>query len=1705
MKYSIGDRILVKINKIQETGCYCTFLPLGDNYGFMPKKLMRCLYEEKDNFTKKVGDKLSVVIVDISERGILLSDVETYNKDLEKKRKKEAAERMKQLIHNFASSYEIGSIFEAKVIKVSYSKVMINIAGTEGIILKEDTNWNEINKLSDLLFEGEIINAVYIRHEEGKLYFSLKHLNEKPYEDQLYKLSLNELLKFAGHNSNVFVGQAKRYKYGLFIENLYSIDENQKGKLLIDPIYGYNLRAILPNEEQDIQENEFYKVSLKLLHKNKRRERNQLFQFMVTEFEKTDNPYKEDVRLAFQRNTTNPSSNQRDAKLLDEIGKNMYSSKDRMFFELVQNADDAAAQKGVIINVNTIGDYLILSHNGYSFDKDDFVSITTAANGTKKANENKTGYKGIGFKSVFTDSEQVFISTGGYQFKFDKREPIFQNFDGFYLDNNPMIINEETKNRFLTLYAENKKQFDGIHSIPWQLEPIWTDSFPEELGNNFTHSNVAIALRLGENNIQGINGYQQAIDDIISNPKFMLFLRNTKRIDFNGKAVSKSTKDGIIKLKNSFGYNPIEYFKREDFSILVNNDTFEKNGIDIRIQIEESDETTGKILEAKFVDLNKQEFENIPKKIAINSSTSISFAVPIAEDGTLIPNTKLDEISMFAFLPTLVKDFKFPFYINANFILDPPRQRILGDNPWNFYLMQEIAKCLVNWCAELCKRRDINALNILVTKYFEENTPDTKQLAQYFNNAYKTALQSTPFILNHKSELSKQEEIVLDNSHLSKIIGCELFCKLINTEKYLPSESLDSTILSKAIFNQIAHFEIEDVLKAITNNADFNKWFISATDLQKEAFKEWIKDKNKVQHKENICKLIANLPLLLFKGEYKSTKEIESSNYVITTDRIQPIKDILVKLGFICSDNVVNQDFQFGDYLITQDEEDLWKSIKGCDFSNLSINERQTIFSALIDFEGVGDAKLKEIALFKNLNGDFTALKDMANVENEYPTWLNFRILAKNEYCPKLQKYLIKEESIFQDIIVLHFDLFSKVSVSELFEIFNEQWTSAFTKTLIVSRGTTEDLLNIVEQTTGAKHYFINSFGRIDLNADTSKTSKEYRVIKLAIESDYSLSTLKSNIYIDNRNLSQFTYSDEVLISVRDKEYKFSLSKLLPNQFEYGSFNHVKDVLSDISGANALFSLSRMSNLDIRNQLTKLSTPEQFAFYICYCLRTNQFQYFYWTDELFISNVLSYCFEHQIVALAYYMPYFSNQKIKGKFINADDVTTEDERLSSVIRNWADNEDKEKFLILLGARGPLTEEIKRRKSFVNNEPISLPYTSNIKDEIIAFLNWCSKLQTPYVKEHQVNLLCEMFSRINNKATHFIEDYEHAAEWSNDRYIEFVKTKLSIFLIEGEMPRRAVYNNTHLYTEYRGDFVYFKSNNTLYINVKDKNIETVLLSVCDYGINFTKEDWTKLFMVSIDQLNEKENEIAERNKTIENLSESNRHKDEIINRYREKYGDLENVDLNDIGVSESNFIEDVHKNAQEELATQSKQVIERDKVSQEDQIAAHKEAELAIREKLERDGYDCSNWLLEVENDPFNKWHSVNQIDDIISPDGEKISLVIKSAKGGYIYLSATDFEFLTSNSNNVLMVWDGHRVQSVTSKEIFNKDSNVNLIFDTEYTPKHYYAALSKVFQFIKRTTFAVKNPKYNVHDTIKAFGLDSKTEGVQQLFDDNDL
>lgn len=99
------------------------------------------------------------------------------------------------------------------------------------------------------------------------------------------------------------------------------------------------------------------------------------------------NPYKYEDQLAFLQQA-DPSTNMSIASLLDEVGINLYKNKDRMFYELLQNADDASAQYGVQMRVQVTDNYVIISHNGYPFNADDFKSITSARQSTKK-NKNK--------------------------------------------------------------------------------------------------------------------------------------------------------------------------------------------------------------------------------------------------------------------------------------------------------------------------------------------------------------------------------------------------------------------------------------------------------------------------------------------------------------------------------------------------------------------------------------------------------------------------------------------------------------------------------------------------------------------------------------------------------------------------------------------------------------------------------------------------------------------------------------------------------------------------------------------------------------------------------------------------------------------------------------------------------------------------------------------------------------------------------------------------------------------------------------------------------------------------------------------------------------------------------------------------------------------------------------------------------------------
>jgi len=131
---------------------------------------------------------------------------------------------------------------------------------------------------------------------------------------------------------------------------------------------------------------------------------------------------KETIEQLYQSNTnyTNPNQVMNQTESLKSLSSDLYTDSKRFIYELLQNADDSAIEgENVDVNIKLFDDVLVLAHTGKAFTDRDIQGLCSINNGTKKSDTTKTGYKGIGFKSVFGQSNQVTIFTDNEYFKFD--------------------------------------------------------------------------------------------------------------------------------------------------------------------------------------------------------------------------------------------------------------------------------------------------------------------------------------------------------------------------------------------------------------------------------------------------------------------------------------------------------------------------------------------------------------------------------------------------------------------------------------------------------------------------------------------------------------------------------------------------------------------------------------------------------------------------------------------------------------------------------------------------------------------------------------------------------------------------------------------------------------------------------------------------------------------------------------------------------------------------------------------------------------------------------------------------------------------------------------------------------------------------------------------------------------------------------------
>ena len=195
----------------------------------------------------------------------------------------------------------------------------------------------------------------------------------------------------------------------------------------------------------------------------------------------------------------------------------------------------------------------------------------------------------------------------------------------------------------------------------------------------------------------------------------------------------------------------------------------------------------------------------MPAKLKEATKTKITFAAKI-EDGIICTIT---DAVLYTYLPTKVDEFGFKFLVNADFLTTASREQIHFKNIWNRFLFTQIGGLLLDWIKSLSNYK--GALSLLPSK-----ADDTDNLlSNDFCKALVQSISGKPFVKGHKGELIAIDDIMIDKSGMSKIIGNDLFCEIVNPDISLPFVENDEEALKDSFLFE----DLECVLPMILFHA----------------------------------------------------------------------------------------------------------------------------------------------------------------------------------------------------------------------------------------------------------------------------------------------------------------------------------------------------------------------------------------------------------------------------------------------------------------------------------------------------------------------------------------------------------------------------------------------------------------------------------------------------------------------------------------------------------------------------------------------------------------------------------------------------------------------------------------------------------------------------------------------------------------------
>lgn len=482
-----------------------------------------------------------------------------------------------------------------------------------------------------------------------------------------------------------------------------------------------------------------------------------------------------------------PGAGQKIVKMLDTLKTQLTASGKEIFiYELLQNANDYPAtidkvKQQVDVEFHLTLSSLIFMHSGAVFNEKNIAAICSINDKEKDDNKEAIGYKGIGFKTVFLNNDNVYLQTGDYSFRFDR---------------------QATKD---------------IVDTPWQILPIWTEYqelTPAEraiFAQAGEHFRVKFALKpiKSETLRDGAHNYEDMFREIFKNERVILFIPNISSVKVY---LNETSTPDIVRSRDN------DTWRVDDFNESINPDITDA----INNDIDEQGDMGGLKIPTKYYN-----FRN----------TKVSFACEV--DGRKLKAVK--DTCLYCYLPAKDATWGLKFLMNTDMIPNGARDDVEVDFSNSINVNETIANIagskLFEWILKLSKtgEYELDSVYDLIPNFasLKSGRLKYKELINAFEEGFVNRVETDDFIPTQDGYILLVDAVV-DETGISSagIMTDEEFLRFSDNEsKNLPvfelrgSKSFESFAeLYLRKFNAEENIFDLDSLHEMVSRLDFQEW-----------------------------------------------------------------------------------------------------------------------------------------------------------------------------------------------------------------------------------------------------------------------------------------------------------------------------------------------------------------------------------------------------------------------------------------------------------------------------------------------------------------------------------------------------------------------------------------------------------------------------------------------------------------------------------------------------------------------------------------------------------------------------------------------------------------------------------------------------------------------------------------------------------------